>query len=134
MFLKLVLNLARIRGDRSLQELFDHYPPNDIRMPMLAGEVRDNSPNVQRSQFKSIPKSPYGSLSRGRPIDQCYDRRIPPAIKNFLQPELQRAELPPAWIRIGHQKRSTGIGNRRERALVSPCHDDYEIAGRRKRT
>src|SRR5438270_8668789 len=100
MFLKAVLDVTRIVRGRSLQKSFDHLPPCDIRVPMLPAGLRNHGPNPVRSAFKCLAQLLNRRAAGWRTVNQRDDGGIASAVQDFAQPDLQRTELSPAWIRI----------------------------------
>ena len=53
----LVFDFACAGRSRGAQECSNHFPPDQIRVSMLAGEFRHNRPNLMIRYFKSLAQA-----------------------------------------------------------------------------
>ncbi len=67
---------------------------------MLSGKLRNDGPDILRSGFERIAQSLDRRGARRRPIHQRDNGGVAPAIKHFVQPDLQGTELAAAGIGI----------------------------------
>src|SRR5947209_20403946 len=90
-----MLNVARSQVLRRAKESLYHLASCDEWMSMLALEFRHYSPNAAFHHLQEMLLDGAHCIELRRwPVHQRDDRGVASAVQDFLQPDLQRAELP----------------------------------------
>ena len=93
MLLVLVFDIAGDRCGRNAEKRFHHFAPYKVGMPVFAGKLRHDCPNVLIGGFESGVQNADGRGTEGRAVDQRDHGGVAAVLEHFVQPELQRTEL-----------------------------------------
>src|SRR2546423_10648951 len=107
---KTVFDVARVAGCGFPEKALDHLAARDVRMPMLAGELRDDSPDLLFGGVKCFAEGSDRCGGRRRAIHKRNDSGVPAAAKYFAQSDLQGTELSAAPVWIDQQRCTVCIG------------------------
>ena len=127
-----MLDLAGVGGRRRLQKCLNQFAPHQINgcpcLPENSGTTAQifcgADANVSRSNCT------VAALTGGRSTS-VITAASRPRFNTSCSPTCRELNWPRLGVRIGHQRRSVGIGDRRQSGFILARHDQHEVRGRR---
>lgn len=131
MILMPVLDVTGISRRGRLKKSFYQIASGNVRMPVFAREFWNDRPDALGSSNESILQRLDGWGADRRTIDQSDDGSVATAVENFLQADLQGAELSAAGVGVAEERGAIRISVRCQSGFIFAGNDDHKIGRKR---